>query len=423
MARLGLLRAYDFRQLFVANTISQVGTQVSQLALPIVAVLVLHSTPFEMGLLVACRSLPYLLIGLPAGAWVDRMRRRRVLITGDLGRAVLLGTVPLTWALGHLVIVQLYLVALAVGCLSVFFDVAYQSYLPNLVSRDQLVEGNARLEAANTTSMVAGPAVAGLLIKAVSAPLAVLLDALSFLGSALFIGRIHKSEPAPERADDRHLGREILEGLRFVLSNRLLRAIAMSTAWINLFGSMVDSMTALLWLRVLGLSSGIYGLILSLGAVGAVLGSFAARRVTQRLGQGRTIWLIVALTRPFALLLVIVQPGGLLWLTVALWPITWAGAVIYNITQVSLRQGLTPDHMLGRMNASMRFMVWGTLPIGSLIGGLLGETLGVRETILIGTAGAVLGFIPALLSPLRNQRKAEPETTSVAEPANEQPGA
>jgi MFS family permease len=413
--RLGLLKVRDFRLLFTADTISQFGTQVSQLAIPLVAVITLHASPVEVGVLVACQYLAFLLIGLPAGVWVDRARRRIVLVSCDVGRAVLLLSVPAAWWLDALSMPQLYGVALLTGGLNLFFDVAYQSYLPHLVDRDRLVEGNAKLQATQTVNMVGGPAVGGLLVRLLGAPLAVLVDAVSFAVSALFLARIGKSEPRPERKPDAHLGREMLEGLRFVLGNRLLRPIALSTAWINFFGSIVDAMLMLLLVRELGLSAGVVGLILSLGAVGALTGSFVAGRFAALVGIGPAIWLSIALSRPFALLLPAAQPGWLLWLAVGLWPITWAGAVIYNITQVSLRQRITPDRMLGRMNASMRFLVWGTLPLGGVVGGLLGEAVGIREALWTGAIGATLGFLPVLLSPLRTMRT-EPVADD-AEPA------
>src|SRR5258706_927905 len=196
------------------------------LALPLVAVLALNASNFEVGVLAACETLAFLLVGLPAGAWVDRLRRRQVLIVGDLGRAVLLGSVPLAWWTGHLTMAQLFVVALLTGVCTVFFDVAYQSYLPHLVGRGNLVEGNAKLEVVRTSNQIAGPTVAGLLIQWLTAPFAVAVDAVSYLGSALVVTRIHKREEKPQRAPDARLGREIMEGLRFVLGNRMRRSIA-----------------------------------------------------------------------------------------------------------------------------------------------------------------------------------------------------
>jgi MFS family permease len=401
---LGLLREFDFRQLFVADTVSQIGTQVSMLALPLVAVLALKASTFEVGVLAACETLAFLLVGLPAGAWVDRLRRRQVLIAGDLGRALLLGSVPLAWWVGHLTMGQLFVVALLTGVCTVFFDVSYQSYLPHLVGRDNLVEGNAKLEVVRATNQIGGPTVAGLLIQLLTAPVAVAVDAVSYLGSALFVARIRRREEKPERGPDAHLGREIMEGLRFVLGNRMLRAIAACTGSSNFFGGIGIALEVVLLARVLHLSPGVIGLFFSVGSVGGLIAAFSATPIARRLGQGPTIWIIPAVTAPGALLLPLAQRGWLVWLAAAGNAIWSFGAVVYNVTQVSFRQGLCPERLLGRMNASIRFLVWGTLPLGSFVGGVLGQTLGVRQALWVGAIGGMFAFIPVLLSPLRGMR-------------------
>lgn len=402
---LGLLRERDFRQLYAADTISQIGTQVSMLALPLVAVRTLHASNFEMGVLAACETLAFLLVGLPAGAWVDRMRRRQVLIVGDLGRALVLGSVPLAWWAGWLTMPQMFLVAILAGVLTVFFDVSYQSYLPHLVGRDKLVEGNAKLEAVRAVNQLAGPPVAGALITLLTAPFAVFVDALSYLGSALFLGGIRKREEKPERKPDAHLGREIGEGLRFVLGNRMLRSIAMCTGWSNLWSSVAGAMIIVLLARDLNLNAAIIGLTTSVAAVGGMVAALFATRFAKAFGQGPTIWISIAVTSPFQLLWPVAQRGWLLWAAAVGSGIYWFGAVVYNITQVSFRQGLTPERLLGRMNATMRFLVWGTMPIGGLLGGILGQTLGVRPTLWVGGIGGMLAFLPVLLSPLRTMRE------------------
>jgi len=402
--RLGLLRDHDFRQLFVADTISQIGTQVTVIALPLVAIVALDASPFQVGLLVTCEFLAFLLIGLPAGAWVDRLRRRNVLITGDIGRAVALGSIPLAWWAGVLTIWQLYLVALLTGIFTVFFDVAYQSYLPHLVGRDNLVEGNAKLEAVRGVNQIGGPTVAGLLIQALTAPVAVAIDAVSFLGSAVFVGLIRKREPAPERQPDAHLRREIMEGLRFVVRNKLLLAIAMTTGTSNFFAQVYYTMMIILLADILRLPAGVIGVVFSVSALGALAGALSATKVARVFGQGPTIWLSLAVTAPFGLLIAAAQRGWLLWAAAVAMAVSWAGSVIYNITQVSFRQGLTPERLLGRMNATMRFLVWGTIPVGAFVGGVLGEWIGVRPALWLGAIAMCFSFLPAFLSPLRRMR-------------------
>ncbi|GIF21644.1 MFS family permease [Actinoplanes tereljensis] len=402
---MSLLRDQGFRNLFVADAVSQVGTQVSMLALPLVAVIVLRASNFEVGLLSACETLAFLLVGLPAGALVDRMRRRRVLIVSDIARAALLASVPVAWALGGLTLAQLCLVALATGVFTVFFDVAYQSYLPHLVGTDHLVEGNAKLEGVRATSQIAGPTMAGFLIQLITAPFALLVDALSFAASALFVGRIAAREERPERRPDRHLGREILEGLRFVFGNPLLRAIALCTSTHNLLSAAQTAMLVVLLARDLGLRPGIIGVFYSVAAIGGLVGALVARRIAARIGQGPAIWIPIAACVPAQLVIPLAQPGWLLWAAACAYLVIWAASSIYNITQVSFRQGLTPPLLLGRMNATMRFLVWGTMPIGAFAGGVLGQAIGARPTLWIVAAAGVLPLLPLLASPLRNTRE------------------
>jgi MFS family permease len=300
---------------------------------------------------------------------------------------------------------QLYLVGLLTGVLTVFFDVAYQSYLPHLVGRANLVEGNAKLEAVRGVNQIAGPTVAGLVIQWLTAPVAVLVDAVSFAGSALFVGLIRKREPVPERVPDAHLGREIREGLRFVLGNRLLRSIAACTGSSNFFSAITGTMMIVLLARDLRLAAGTIGLVFSFGAIGGLVGALTATRIAKWLGQGPAIWITIAVASPFGLLVPLAQRGWLLWAAAFGFLVVWFGAVAYNVVQVSFRQGITPDRLLGRMNATMRFLVWGTMPLGGLVGGVLGNTIGVRPALWVAAIGGSLAFLPVLLSPLRTMRE------------------
>jgi MFS family permease len=401
----GLWHHREFRRLWIGETVSQFGTMVSQLALPLVAILVVRAPTFQVGLLTACETAAFLLVGLPAGAWVDRMRFRWVLIVNDLLRAALLGSIPLAQFLGVLTIWQLYVVALGTGVCTVFFDVAYQSYLPQLVDRRLLVEGNAKLQGSESVSQIAGPSIGGLLIQAFTAPYAVLIDALSFLWSAGWVIAIKARPPRPERRPDRQLRREIGEGLRFVLGNRLLRAIALSTGSFNLFSSMSLAVFYVLLARDLHISPGIIGLITSTSAIGGLIGSLVASRFAARVGQGPAIWIAAAISGPCGFVAPFVQRDWTLVLLAFVQVVMWMGIVVYNITQVSFRQGLCPPALLGRMNATMRFLVWGTMPLGGVLGGVLGSAIGVRETLFVTAAGGSLAFLPVFLSPLRRMRE------------------
>jgi MFS family permease len=401
----GLWHHMDFRRLWIGETVSQFGTFISQLALPLVAILVLHATPFEVGLLATFEMLAFLVVGLPAGAWVDRMRYRWVLIVNDLIRAAALGSIPLAQLLGTLTIEQLYAVALVTGISTVFFDVAYQSYLPQLVDRTALVEGNAKLAASESVAQIAGPGLGGLLIQWLTAPYAVLVDAVSFLWSAGWVGAIQARPPKPARDPDRNLVREIGEGLRFVVKNRLLRSIAMCTGSSNLFSNMAFPVYYILLARDLHLSAGVIGLFTSIAAVGGLLGSLLTARIADWLGQGPSIWMSSVVFGPMAFVVPFVHRDWTLAVLAVTQLISWASVVVYNITQVSFRQGLCPPHLLGRMNATMRFLVWGTIPVGAFLGGVLGQAIGVRQTLFVAAVGGTLAFLPVFFSPLRNMRE------------------
>jgi MFS family permease len=394
----------DFRLLWLGDTVSQFGSQITNTAAPLLAALVLAATPFEMGVLNAADTAAFLLVGLPAGAWVDRMRRRPLMLAADLGRAVLLASIPVTWWFGVLTLAQLILIGLVVGVLTVFFDVAYQSYLPSLVTREKLTEGNSKLQASQSVAQVSGPAIGGWLTQLAGAANAMGVNALGFLWSATCLWRIRTAETPVVRSPDRNLRREIAEGLRFVFGNRSLVAIVSCTGSSNFFSSMIGAVGVLLLTRNLGASPGIVGLLLAGGGLGGVLGALLSNRISTWLGQGRTIWVSIAVTSPFGLLIPLVGHGWLLSLYGLGWLVYSFGAVVYNIAQVSFRQAICPDRLLGRMNASVRFMVWGTIPLGALVGGVLGTLIGIRPTMWVGAVGMMFAALPLLFSPLRKLR-------------------
>jgi MFS family permease len=327
------------------------------------------------------------------------------MVAADWGRALLLGSIPVASFAGVLTIVQLYVVGLLTGILTVFFDVAYQSYLPSLVGREHLVEGNAKLQASQSVSMVVGPGLGGWLVQLFTAPVAVVADAVSYLASALGITAIRKDEPAPTVAGDGpHLLREIREGLRFVFGQRLLWAIAGSTGTSNLFSSAFGAVSIPFLIRDLHVSAGTVGALFSAGSVGGILGALAASAIGRRLGSARTIWLSLVVTSPTMALAPLTERGWRLGLfAVAFFAFSF-GAVVYNVAQVSFRQALCPDRLLGRMNATMRFLVWGTMPLGGILGGTLGEALGNRTMLWIAAVGGVLAPLWTVLSPMRRLR-------------------
>jgi MFS family permease len=399
-----LWRHPDFMKLWTAETISQFGTQVTLLGLPLIAIILLKASAFEVGLLGTIEFLPFILFGLPAGAWVDRLRRRPILIAGDLGRALSLASIPIVYELGHLTLPQLYVVAFVNGVLTVFFDVAYQSYLPSIVDRDQLVEGNSKLEGSRAVAQLAGPGLAGGLIQLVKAPIAIIADAASFVGSALFVFLIRKPEPPVEVHPEgkQKIRTEIAQGLRYVLRNPLLRAIAACTGSSNLFSNMAGAVLILYAVRNLDLSPGAIGLIFGVGNLGALLGALSGSAFARKLGVGPTIVGSALIFGPPWLLVPLASPSFPYPYLIGAMLIGSFGSVIYNVNQVGLRQAITPLRMQGRMNATMRFMVWGTIPIGAFLGGVLGNTIGLRPTLWVGAIGSCLTFLPVLFSPVRS---------------------
>lgn len=401
-----LWRHGEFMKLWSGETISQIGTQVTLLALPTTAIKILNATPFQVGLLTSVEFLPFILVGLPAGVWVDRLRRRPILIAGDAGRFLALASIPIAYELGVLHIAQLYAVAFFSGICTVFFDVAYQAYLPSLVDRDQLVEGNSKLEISRSGAQLAGPAIGGILIQILKAPVAIAADAISYLGSAVFVSWIRKKEPPPETHGTKpRMRAQIGEGLGYVWRHPYLRPIAFCTGSANLFGTMTLAVMLLFAYKRLNLTPGVVGAALAVGNAGFLLGAFASRRVTARLGVGRAIVVSIMVAGAGGVLLPLATPGTGAALIAVSMALIGLGSVIYNINQVSLRQAITPHRMQGRMNATMRFMVWGTMPIGALAGGVLGGTIGLRPTLWVAAIGGLFPFLPPLLSPVRRLRE------------------
>jgi len=413
----GLWRHRDFLSLWGAETISQFGSQVSFLALPLVAILVLEESAFNVAALTSLQFLPFLLFTLPAGVWVDRLRRKPILVLGDLGRAVALLSVPLAHWFGTLTIWHLFVVAFVHGVCTVFFDVAYQSYLPALVGRDQVVEGNAKLEISRAAANIGGPGMAGGLVAALSAPVAVVLDAFSFLASALLLGGIRKQEEAPARADRRSLRHELVEGLRYVFGHPYQRTMIAMTALSNFFGQVVFSILLVYAVRELGLSAATIGIVLAVGNLGTLASALTAKRIGERLGVGRTILLASCLFGPGTLLIALAPQDNAIPFILASMMVIGFGGILYNVTAISLIQAITPDRILGRANASRRFVVWGVVPLGGFTGGALAAVIGLRETMVVGAIGGLLTIIPILVSPLRSVGKMselEPQSSSIA---------
>jgi MFS family permease len=375
-----------------------------------VAINVLHASAFQVALLGTVDFLPFILFALPAGVWVDRLPRRAVMIAADLGRALVLASIPVAKAAGGLTIWQLYAVGFVTGTLTVFFDVAYQAYLPSLVGREQLVDGNSKLEISRSGAQLGGPGLAGVLIGAITAPFAIVADALSFVGSAAFLGRIRRVEEHVQAKGAARAGMlsDVREGLRYLLRDRYFRAIAICTAYTNFCTSLGFAVFLVYAVRRLGLDAKEVGLVLSVSNIGFLLAALTTGRLAKRLGTGPTIIIAAALIGP-GLLLVPLAPAShpIPFLVVGL-AVSAYGGVAYNISALSFMQATTPDRLLGRMNATRRFIVWGTIPLGSLLGGAIASGWGTRTSVFVGAIGATVAFVPVLLSPFRSLKIVTP---------------
>jgi hypothetical protein len=390
--------------LWSGQTAAEFGSAVAPFALPFLAVTALRATPFDVGVLTALGTVSFLLIALPAGVIVDRVVRRRLMMWGNVGRAVVIGTVPVAYWLGHVTLVQLYAVALATGVLTVFFDVAYQSYLPTLFNRDQLVDGNGKIGTTQSAAQMLGLPMAGGMVSLVGAARSVLVDAGSFLVSAVSLALIRTPEPARAARMDRPTFRaQMVEGLGFVVGHPILRKIVACTSTSLFFGSMITALEMVFLVRYLSVQPGTAGLITACAGLGGAVGGVIGGRLGRLVGTSRIIWLSILGAGWTGLLIPLARPGwGVLLFGLGYFGMYFS-AVVYNIAQISYRQAICPPTLLGRMNASVRWIAWGTIPLGALAGGSLATWIGVRETLWIAWAAGLLVFC----SPLRGRRDVE----------------
>jgi MFS family permease len=398
----GLWRHSDFLRLWSGQTISAFGSMIGKTAMTFTAILYLHATPFQMGFLASMQLVPAFLAGLFAGAWVDRLRRKPLLIGADIGRALLLVSIPLAALVGVLHIRQVYLVALAVSILTILFDVAYQAYLPGLVGKDDLVEGNSKLSASAAVAEFGGFSLGGWLVQALTAPFAILVDAASFLVSAFTLGLISSQEPALPAREHLDMRREISEGLGLVWRQPLLRAIALTLLIHGLSDGIFGALVVLYMSQGLGFNPGILGMIWAVGGVSSFISAALTPRITRRVGAGQAMIIGMGLygvseffiplasgaTFLSALFLIAQQLGDGFY-------------SLYEINQVSLRQSITSPGILGRVNATMQFLSLGTTLAGSFLGGVLGIALGVRLVLVLGCCGTLLAAAAVAASPIR----------------------
>jgi len=402
-----LLRRGPFRNFWLGQTISVFGDQVTLLAVPIVAVLVLHAEAAQMGLLTAFGLLPHLLFSLPAGVWLDQVRnRRRLMIVVDLARALTIGSIPLAFALNALSVAQLYVVTFIVGTLAVAFDISWNTIFVAVAERDEYVQANSLLNGSRSLAFVGGPSVGGVLIQLFGAAYAMLLDAVSFVASAFFLLRTRADEP-PVEPQSEGLGHQLAVGMRFIFGDRIMRPTLLSVATVNLFNFGFQALVILYVTTYLGVSPGALGLALGAGAVGGVAGALTAGRIGHRIGLGPA-YMLGLLLFPAPLILVPIVVGPLPIVLAMLFTVEFLsglGVMILDINAGASIQARTPDRIRGRAMGAFRFVNYGIRPIGALFGGFLGATIGVRETLFVVTIGALAGVLWTIRSPLPGLRE------------------
>jgi MFS family permease len=400
----------DFLKLWAGQSIWMLGMQVSLLAIPLTAVITLDASAAQMGLLAAVQQAPWLVVGLFAGAWVDRLRRRPVMIVTALGSALLLSSIPAAALLGFLSLWQLCVVGFLTGTLLVFFYVAYQSYLPSLVPRGWLPAANSRLEASRSLAQIAGPSAGGVLVQLLTAPIAVAFQAVSMVVSAALFGAIRREEPPPESTPERRkIWKDVMEGMNFVVRAPIQRTIAGSGIVITLFWAIQDAIFVLYVTREVSISPALLGIILGAGAIGGLLGAALAAKAARRYGEGRTLlWAYILDSISYLLIpLAGVLPGPeIVAAAVLLFSkfIFGVGAITYGVNGISLIQAITPSRLLGRVHATRRFFIQGSMPVGALLGGFLGEAVGLAPTILVAALGSFMGVLWVAFSPLKDAR-------------------
>ncbi len=398
----------DFVKFWTGESLSLLGTQISLIAIPLLAATTLNATPFQMGMLNTAQFLPFLLFTLIAGVWIDRTRRLPLLIGTNFGRAVLIGLIPIAAFIGVLNVWLLAALVFVASILTVIFDLAYQSYIPSLVGRDQLIAANGRLEGSRSFALMSGPGAGGILVGAVTAPVAVIINAVTFLVSAVANLSIKKVEPAPQ-ADTGPRQPFLVQigyGLKLVVRNTYLWALGAEAAVYNLFNQVLWAVLVLYLVRGLQWPPAVVGIVLTMSGVGAVLGSLVAGRLSRRFGLGPTLLVSIVVANAAPLLIPFARGGVLLTAIIiglALL-INGIGLLVYSIQAISVRQAAVSSEVLGRTNAGYRFGVTGTAAIGALLGGVLGEWIGLRATMVVGGLGTLAAIWFVFRSPIPKLR-------------------
>ncbi|MBP0456870.1 MFS transporter [Streptomyces montanisoli] len=417
-----LWRVADFRNLWLSHSVSLIGTQVSVLAFPLMALLLLDASPSEVSMLSAVEFLPALLLGLPAGAWVERLPRKPVLIVSDVVRALAMATIPLAHWLDMLSMPLLFVVAFLIGLGTIFFEVAQLSYLPALVKQEDLADGNAKLEGSRSVAQLAGPSAGGFLVQIFTAPVAIAVDVVTYILSVVFLLRVRGHDAPPEPIERMTLRGEIAEGVRFVFSHPLVRPLALCAFAADLAFAAVLALQVPFASRTLHMESGAIGIALAVGSAGGLVGAALSGIAAKRFGSGPTVVASIVVFSIGAAMVPLASgtigfAGGLF--------VVYLGVVVFNVLQITICQVMTPERLLGRMNATLRFISWGSVPLGAAVGGALVAPFGMRPVLWAAAGVCALSVLPPLLSKIRtltedlgDEDEAVPAQAGAAETGN-----
>ncbi|OPD56276.1 MFS transporter [Bacillus anthracis] len=398
-----MIRNNNFSKLWIGETVSMLGSQISTLAIPLTAVLFLNASAKEMGIMQMMATLPFFMFSLFIGVLVDNMKRKPLLILANIGSFLLLASIPLLYWSSLLTITILFMIQFLIACMTVLFELTYLSYLPTLVERENITECNSKLEGSRAVSQIAGPSIGGVLVQFFSAPFAIILDAFSYIISTIFLLLIDKKEEQSQKKEKVRVFFQIKEGLIILVKNPILCSLSISTALLNFFGSAFSSLYVIYTVKSLSLNASLLGIIIGIGSIGALLGASIATKLNKILGLGNTI-IVSCLISGFGVMLVPLTSTNIM-ITVPILILSQLliglGGTMYFISQVSLRQATTPDHLMGRVNASNRFISRGFMPIGALLGGVLGGIIGVKLTLILVSIGALSPAVWTMFTPVR----------------------
>jgi predicted MFS family arabinose efflux permease len=400
-----MFRNPDYRKIFASVGASQIGLQIAYFSISIIAVVVLDLSESQIGVLYAMDQIALVMFGLLVGVWVDRLRDKPIIVSSEILRAAVMVSLPVAWAFDALTTWHLFAAMFLLGLTSVFFDVAQSSYVPRLIDNKSLAGGNSRIQGIRSASDTGGPLAAGPLVSMLTAPVAIVVAVVSFAVSAFSVARIEYREEEPEKPEKPNLGAEIVQGVKFIFRDSMLRSILLVSAWCNLSIGAFQAMLMVFLIREADQSSEVAGFVLAGSGVGGVLGAMLVGRISKKLGVGPTAIAALALSGPGMAIVAASGPGWGAAVAFVGQVVFVAAIVVFNVNVISYRQAVTPDDMQGRVGATQRVICWAGLAVGSIVGGFTGDLLSARTALLIAAAMLFAGTLPLLRTPLRKLKE------------------